>query len=88
MPDVVRKSRADALSQLDLFKNRQLLFGEVRRSVHKVVKHVVCNSDVEDACHSLTDYILLNPTDDVLDFITAPLVAFEVLQAAWRIYQV
>lgn len=53
-----------------------------------MVKHLVCADDIEDACHTLTDYILTNPTDDVLDFLTTPVVVFEVLHAAWSVFEV
>lgn len=52
------------------------------------MKNIVCDKDIEDTCHTLTDYILTNPTEDVLDFITCPLISFEVLHAVWSVFEV
>lgn len=88
IPDIVKKPRAAHLSDGQLHEKRQLLFGDVYRTLHEVVKTLVRRDDVEDTCHSLTDYILANPTTDVLDFLTCPLVAFEVIFSAWDAFRV
>eukprot|EP00892_Ulva_mutabilis_P001130 jgi/Ulvmu1/11017/UM007_0197.1 len=87
VPEIVKLPRAARLSDGQLYENRQILFCEVYRMVHKFIFPLLDDNYKGEACHSLTDYILTNPTSDVLDFLTTPFVAFEIVQSAWAVFK-
>lgn len=88
VPDIVKKRYAEGMTEGERHEKRQLLFAEVYRWLHVVVKHLVRDEDVGDTCHTLTDYILTNITPFVLDFLTSPIVAFEVIRSIWASFEV